>query len=359
MTSIIRLSASTLFFCCLTQISHALLLGQPSIPTIKEQILYLEIPYTEAVNSKSLQANLADGEDLSTLGIQNRDLNFNIRKTSTSRGVIVITSSKPIRRDHINFVIRVKELDTPYFKRIQIPFKATQPAKNEEQNLVPIKIKNEQDISSNVSPSSQVTSSTKTYSTQSTGTSTTKKSTLLSYPVQSNETLWSIASKISVQNNQPIFKVLKTIQSNNTEAFTEAGGSELKDHVVLNIPRHYFNKKQIRDIEKRHQSTLTQSLTKETTTSQNVPIEPNLEQNNTKNQSVTQKANTTKTTRTKAVPTVRQEVKQIRVRMQTLEHEINHLERELKQKDAKLDTINVRLAQLRKQLKKLNSRIAA
>lgn len=357
MTSIIKLSASTLFFCCLAQFSHALILGQPSIPSTKERILYMELPYTEAVNSKSIQAGLADGEDVSTLGIKNKDLNFTVRKTTTSRGVIIITSSKPIRHDRVNFVIRVKELDTPYFKRIDVPFKTIQANKNEEHSLTPIKIRSEQEISSNLNSTQKTAVVEKAETVKS--TTPAKKNTLLSYPVQSDETLWSIASKISVQTNQPIFKILKTIKSNNVDAFTELGGNELKEHTVLNIPRSYFNKKQIREIEKRQQnfSAQVKSTSKDTASS-----EPATTSDSsafvTKNQSAVQPRHSKITKKTKPVPTVRQEVRQIKVRMESLEREITHLERELKQKDAKLDIINVRLAQLRKQLRKLNSRIA-
>ncbi|MBL8320994.1 MAG: hypothetical protein JNJ93_01885, partial [Acinetobacter sp.] len=55
------------------------------------------------------------------------------------------------------------------------------------------------------------------------------------YVVQSNETLWGIASRMAAQQNRPVSEVMKQIKASNQHAFIQGDANRLRRGVALNL----------------------------------------------------------------------------------------------------------------------------
>lgn len=302
---------TALLLCSLAQTGHALVLGQPIIQSTKEQLLYMELPYSEATNIKSIRVSIEEDDEISKLGINSKDMSFVVRKNGANFGVIIITSNKPIRSSRINFLLNVREADTPYLKRINIPFKVTNSSTTAEQNsedkaLSPVNINPNTDLTSSktdknrVSPPQEQESGAKFY-----------------YRVKSQDTLWSIASKISEQTGERLDDIAKQIKQDNPNAFTRQNTSHIKSGARIVI----FGSKPI------------QNALQEVEKSQKEPT-------------------------TQLSQDIQKELSQTKARIRVLENEIFKLQREMKQKNVKFDVVNARINDLKQQIRELNEKSA-
>jgi Tfp pilus assembly protein FimV len=104
--------ASALVFCFAAQSGYALTFNAAQVESTQGQLLYVEIPYANASNNSSIQASLANPDDLVRMGASQQDLsglNFFVRRTGNNSGVIVITSSQPISNKNINLILKVQD----------------------------------------------------------------------------------------------------------------------------------------------------------------------------------------------------------------------------------------------------------
>lgn len=292
----------------LAHTSYALVLGQPVIQSTKEQLLYMEVPYSEATNIKSIRVSIEDDDDVSKLGIGSKDMGFVVRKNGANFGVIVVTSNKPIRSSRINFVLKVTESDTPYLKRINIPFKVTGinlDTHNEDKTLSPVAIKNSQ------------------HKTVLKGTmpENTNDDESFVYIVKRQDTLWSISEKISSQTGEQLDDIARKIKADNPNAFTRHNLNHIKSGAKINI----WGSESI-------QNALQKNITTTKTNHQVIEHGDQLSED------------------------IQNELLQTKARIRALERDISRLQREMKQKNAKFDVINGKINDLRQQIKQLNEK---
>ncbi|MEB3753065.1 hypothetical protein [Acinetobacter sp. MD2(2019)] len=138
-----------------------------NIQSTQGQLLYAEIPYTNATGSQPVQASFASNDDLDHLDELNaseNNLNFFVRQTGPSNGVIVVTSNRPINSKQISLAVKVQDGDGTYIKQIKdslsnstsTPNLATNSA---EKALLP-QVVTEKDIQLNLPTSTAYTSAT-------------------------------------------------------------------------------------------------------------------------------------------------------------------------------------------------------
>lgn len=307
-----------LLTCFLAKTSYALVLGQPVIQSTKEQLLYMEVPYSEATNIKSIRVNIEDDDEISKLGINSKDMGFVVRKNGANFGIIVVTSNKPIRSPRINFVLKVTESDMPYLKRINIPFKVsgtntTTDPHNEEKTLSPIALNtNENKVASKNTDPDNVNSANVDHSND----------VKFIYRVKPQDTLWSISAKIATQTGEKLDDIAKKIKADNPTAFTRQNMNHIKSGVRINI----WGPEQIKEV-----------LQKSTM----IPV-----------------ANKSTERNDQLSEDIQKELLQTKARIRALEHEISRLQREMKQRNAKFDVINGKINDLRQQIKQLNEKNA-
>ncbi len=105
-----------------SQTTHAILIDPIQIQSAPGELLYAEMNFSQADLQTPIQVELANSEDLMTLGIQHRppeNLNFFMRRSGKSSGVIVITSSRPLTENELNFVVKIKEGNSTRLQHIQ------------------------------------------------------------------------------------------------------------------------------------------------------------------------------------------------------------------------------------------------
>ncbi|MHA3053388.1 FimV/HubP-related protein [Acinetobacter sp. ANC 4640] len=164
--------ASALILCFAAQSSYALTFNAAQIESTQGQLLYVEIPYANASNNAAIKAGLADSDDLIRMDASQQDLsglNFFVRRTGASSGVIVITSSQPITNKNINLIVKVQDADGAHLQQIQKNLGGNNSAKaltakaspikasTQEQVLVPKQIVSEKDIALNLPESRHYT----------------------------------------------------------------------------------------------------------------------------------------------------------------------------------------------------------
>lgn len=167
--------ASALIFCFAAQSGYALTFNAAQVESTQGQLLYVEIPYTNASNNSSIQASLANPDDLVRMGASQQDLsglNFFVRRTGNNSGVIVITSSQPISNKNINLILKVQDADGAHLQQIQrnldgtpsntATLNKTTPIANlnastQERVLIPKQVVSEKDIALNLPESTLYT----------------------------------------------------------------------------------------------------------------------------------------------------------------------------------------------------------
>ena len=167
--------ASALIFCFAAQSGYALTFNAAQVESTQGQLLYVEIPYTNASDNSSIQASLANPDDLVRMGASQQDLsglNFFVRRTGNNSGVIVITSSQPISNKNINLILKVQDADGAHLQQIQrnldgtpsntATLNKTTPIANlnastQERVLIPKQVVSEKDIALNLPESTLYT----------------------------------------------------------------------------------------------------------------------------------------------------------------------------------------------------------
>ena len=423
--------ASALIFCFAAQSGYALTFNAAQVESTQGQLLYVEIPYTNASDNSSIQASLANPDDLVRMGASQQDLsglNFFVRRTGNNSGVIVITSSQPISNKNINLILKVQDADGAHLQQIQrnldgtpsntATLNKTTPIANlnastQERVLIPKQVVSEKDIALNlpestlytqnstapinaVTPASalaisvapvpvvksippkptsqtaqvppqaqaqaqaqattpqqtQTTSANKTPATaprkavESKPVTTAKNTQNGNYVVQRQDSLWSIAARISGQTHQPIGEVMNHIKALNEHAFVGGNVNRLRTGTNLNLgatPPHA-------------NSTPAKPAARSTNTSSGKystkyrldQAEMTLVAENT--DAASAKMGGSSRTAEKTSSELSLKVMTIRQKTVTLQKNVAQLDLALQQKDHQIQLLNARLAQLQQQL---------
>jgi pilus assembly protein FimV len=119
------------------------------------ELLYAEIHFRNADPQQSVRASLATPEDLMALGASHQPpghLNFFTRRDSQGKGVITITSTRPLTAPELNVIVKIQIGDSSRLQHIKQPlYRGTQQTahaltQKNETPLTPVIIRNEQDI---------------------------------------------------------------------------------------------------------------------------------------------------------------------------------------------------------------------
>ena len=86
-----------------------------------------------------------------------------------------------------------------------------------------------------VEEKAKTTTTNKQSNNQTASNKTTKANTADKHVVQANESLWKIASRIAVQNNQSVPDVMRQIKANNEHAFIQGDINRIRRGVALNL----------------------------------------------------------------------------------------------------------------------------
>ncbi len=86
-----------------------------------------------------------------------------------------------------------------------------------------------------VEEKAKITTTNKQSNNQTASNKTTKANTADKHVVQANESLWKIASRIAVQNNQSVPEVMRQIKANNEHAFIQGDINRIRRGVALNL----------------------------------------------------------------------------------------------------------------------------
>ncbi|MCG2573971.1 hypothetical protein LVY74_10440 [Acinetobacter sp. ME22] len=417
--------ASALILCFAAQSGYALTFNAAQVESTQGQLLYVEIPYANASDNSSIQASLANPDDLVRMGASQQDLsglNFFVRRTGNNSGVIVITSSQPISNKNINLILKVQDADGAHLQQIQrnldgtpsntATLNKTTPIANlnastQERVLIPKQVVSEKDIALNlpestlytqnstapinaVTPASalaisvapvpvvksipptptgqtaqvtpqpqattpqptQTTSANKTPATapkkavESKPVTTAKNTQNGNYVVQRQDSLWSIAARISGQTHQPIGEVMNHIKALNEHAFVGGNVNRLRTGTNLNLgatPPHA-------------NSTSAKPAARSTNTSSDKystkyrldQAEMTLVAENT--DAASAKMGGSSRTAEKTSSELSLKVMTIRQKTVTLQKNVAQLDLALQQKDHQIQLLNARLAQLQQQL---------
>lgn len=408
--------SAALLLLCVSQWGNALTLGKPDIQSAKDQLLYIEIPYTGASDNQNFDANLANGAELAQMGVSNdfmgHDLNFFVRRTGAEDGVIVITSSRPVNTEEIQLVMRVQDGRTVHVKQVNGTLPQTFTPKttvNHQSNdmpLIPKQIVSEKEIALTLPQSSTFTSpdvpvqtpvaqeqnraisyspeysqpeqnqvqtpvaipapvelpkfnqdlnsKPNTTPTQSVDKKTTKKVSITNdtvrkntYQVKSQDTLWSIASRISEQSQRPISQVMRELKTLNERAFVHGNINHLRQGAILNtnVAQQKSGK---RVAEKPKAISTAPQKTKYRLNQAEMTLVGD------KNSGA--QPNTSSPTSEIGSHEISNQVLAARERTVNLQNNVTQLDQNLRRKDLKLELLNTRLAQLQQQLKQQNSK---
>lgn len=349
-----KLSATLLLLCISSQPLYALTFSQPDIQSSENQLLYVEVPYSGANNNQNLSASLANNDDLIKIGIsptQNLgDLNFFVRRTSVEDGVIVITSSHPIQEKDLKIVFRVKDGDALHLQQVETSLNGqlnekTLPLKKNEQVLIPQQLTQEQEQALNlpesqayapqppvlsVKQTKQVTAPERVSTTKPKQQRNTTHTN--SYTVKSQDSLWSIASKISAQTHRPLAQVLQELKDLNQNAFVNGNFNRIRQGATLKVSAPLP-----KDKPKAKAAVTATPVVRRTDQAQMHLVGEKESAHNGQ-----------------ASPELTKELHATQQKTQTLKSNVHQLDQGLKAKEVKIDLLNSKLAQLQQQLKEHN-----
>lgn len=146
---------------------HAITIDPVQIQSAPGELLYAEINFRQSDPSLPLQASLASAEDLIAIGAGHQPpghLNFFTRRDSSGKGVITITSSRPITDAELNIVVKITEGNAMRMQHIKTPLKRSAQSNaavnlsRNERPLAPVMVVNEKDIALNLPVSTQYAS---------------------------------------------------------------------------------------------------------------------------------------------------------------------------------------------------------
>lgn len=165
--------------------------------------------------------------------------------------------------------------------------------------------------------------------------------------VQSNESLWAIASRLATAQNRPINEVMKQIQANNQHAFIQGDINRLRRGAALNLNSNLDAKEKFKTSTKtqakipQHQSgkakyRLNQAEMSLVAEKEQDSASGSAKKNTEMNQTSNELSLKVMTSREKTVK---------------LQSDVTQLEMVLRHKDHRIQLLNARLAQLQQQLK--------
>ena len=103
------------------------------------------------------------------------------------------------------------------------------------EQVAPIPEQKQETQKQNPQVEEKATTTNKQSNNQTASNKTTKANTADKHVVQANESLWKIASRIAVQNNQSVPEVMHQIKANNEHAFIQGDINRIRRGVALNL----------------------------------------------------------------------------------------------------------------------------
>ncbi len=103
------------------------------------------------------------------------------------------------------------------------------------EQVAPIPEQKQETQKQNPQVEEKATTTNKQSNNQTASNKTTKANTADKHVVQANESLWKIASRIAVQNNQSVPDVMRQIKANNEHAFIQGDINRIRRGVALNL----------------------------------------------------------------------------------------------------------------------------
>ena len=166
--------------------------------------------------------------------------------------------------------------------------------------------------------------------------------------VQSNESLWTIASRIAVENNRPVAEVMQQIKANNEHAFIQGDANRLRRGATLNLHAQANSKPEKKTgIPKPETASAPQSGKAKYRLNQ---AEMSLVAENQQDSSHGSAKKNTQSTQTSGDLSLK--VMTSREKTVKLQRNVTELELALRQKDHRIQLLNARLAELQQQLQK-------
>ncbi|WEJ73888.1 FimV/HubP family polar landmark protein [Pseudomonas sp. PSE14] len=209
--------------------ASALELGEISSRAVLGQTLSANIELRGAgdLNAEEVMVSLASQQDFDRLGVDRSQLVTGLRFSSdigkNGRGVIHVTSQRPIQEPYVNFVMQVvwpqgrlvREftllLDPPSYVATPVTPPAaiaTRPAAAPVRQAAPA-----QAVAPSVAPAAPD-----------------------SYRIQRNDALWDIASRNRPSSSVSVMQTMLAIQQLNPDAFVDGNANRLKVGQVLRLP---------------------------------------------------------------------------------------------------------------------------
>mgnify|MGYP000617950019 FL=1 len=177
---------------------------------------------------------------------------------------------------------------------------------------------------------------------------TAKPAVNTQHVVQSNESLWTIASRIAVENNRPVAEVMQQIKANNEHAFIQGDANRLRRGATLNLHAQTGTKPEKKaGIPKPETASAPQSGKAKYRLNQ---AEMSLVAENQQDSSHGSAKKNTQSTQTSGDLSLK--VMTSREKTVKLQRNVTELELALRQKDHRIQLLNARLAELQQQLQK-------
>ncbi len=166
--------------------------------------------------------------------------------------------------------------------------------------------------------------------------------------VQSNESLWTIASRIAVENNRPVAEVMQQIKANNEHAFIQGDANRLRRGATLNLHAQTGTKPEKKaGIPKPETASAPQSGKAKYRLNQ---AEMSLVAENQQDSTHGSAKKNTQSTQTSGDLSLK--VMTSREKTVKLQRNVTELELALRQKDHRIQLLNARLTELQQQLQK-------
>ena len=177
---------------------------------------------------------------------------------------------------------------------------------------------------------------------------TAKPAVNTQHVVQSNESLWTIASRIAVENNRPVAEVMQQIKANNEHAFIQGDANRLRRGATLNLHAQTGTKPEKKaGIPKPETASAPQSGKAKYRLNQ---AEMSLVAENQQDSTHGSAKKNTQSTQTSGDLSLK--VMTSREKTVKLQRNVTELELALRQKDHRIQLLNARLAELQQQLQK-------
>lgn len=168
--------------------------------------------------------------------------------------------------------------------------------------------------------------------------------------VQSNESLWAIASRVATEQNRPIGEVMKQIKANNEHAFIQGDVNRLRRGAALNLNTG--------TIPKEEPKAKVAHLAKAPSKPSNQSAKAKYRLNQAEMSLVAEKEQDSASGSAKKNTEKKQTSNELSLKVMTsrektvrLQRNVTQLELALNQKDHRIQLLNARLAQLQQQLK--------